>query len=338
MILTCPACAARYEVAAAALPEGGRAVECSACGHGWFWRPAGPAASTPAESPNAPPPDDDSGGEPPDYDSLPPRPPLEERLPAEVLAVLRDEAAREMAARAADGARAAASGAADPRAADVARQGAAPAQAGGGARAGAGPTAAEGDTGDNRASAGIGESPALAARIPQAGHGGLESGPKTDMAEAAGERAATKGAAATGPLEKGPGDGRADTAGAVPDRPSATGEGASDTAGPELPAGLMPARRSGGEAVQHADAVPPPDAGAEKASHAVESAAMAEGRRPRGGALRALAMAILLIPVVLALLHAFAAGLEARFPALAPFLEALQEGVAALRRAIGGEG
>ena len=35
MIVDCPACATRFRMDAALLPEGGRVVRCSACGHGW---------------------------------------------------------------------------------------------------------------------------------------------------------------------------------------------------------------------------------------------------------------------------------------------------------------
>jgi predicted Zn finger-like uncharacterized protein len=36
MRLTCPNCDAKYEVPDDAIPEGGRDVQCSNCGHGWF--------------------------------------------------------------------------------------------------------------------------------------------------------------------------------------------------------------------------------------------------------------------------------------------------------------
>ncbi|MFD2440012.1 zinc-ribbon domain-containing protein [Paracoccus kondratievae] len=35
MRLTCPRCAAQYEIAESAIPPAGREVECSACGHVW---------------------------------------------------------------------------------------------------------------------------------------------------------------------------------------------------------------------------------------------------------------------------------------------------------------
>ena len=39
MRLICPNCAAQYEIEAALVPESGRDVQCSACGHAWFQLP-----------------------------------------------------------------------------------------------------------------------------------------------------------------------------------------------------------------------------------------------------------------------------------------------------------
>ncbi len=39
MRLVCPNCDARYEVPDDAIPDGGRDVQCSACGHAWFQQP-----------------------------------------------------------------------------------------------------------------------------------------------------------------------------------------------------------------------------------------------------------------------------------------------------------
>jgi predicted Zn finger-like uncharacterized protein len=98
MRLVCPKCAAQYEVGEDAIPTAGRDVQCSDCGHGWFYRR--PAAdpdqsSTPPTAPAAPAP------------PAPPRKPLDEH----VMAILREEALREAAARRADAARAAGQGA-----------------------------------------------------------------------------------------------------------------------------------------------------------------------------------------------------------------------------------
>lgn len=43
MLLTCPACSARYEVPATVLPVAGRVVRCSACHAEWLARPETPA-------------------------------------------------------------------------------------------------------------------------------------------------------------------------------------------------------------------------------------------------------------------------------------------------------
>ncbi len=115
MRLVCPKCAAQYEVGEDAIPEAGRDVQCSDCGQGWFQRrpPVAPAqARVAAEVPQPfapPPPFLRSGqGEPPEAvpaTAMPvavPRRPLDEQ----VMAILRDEALREAAARRADAARA----------------------------------------------------------------------------------------------------------------------------------------------------------------------------------------------------------------------------------------
>jgi predicted Zn finger-like uncharacterized protein len=49
MRLICPNCDAQYEVDDSAIPEGGRDVQCSNCGHGWFQLPAGLAEEIEAE-------------------------------------------------------------------------------------------------------------------------------------------------------------------------------------------------------------------------------------------------------------------------------------------------
>jgi predicted Zn finger-like uncharacterized protein len=153
MRLICPNCDAQYEVDDSAIPEGGRDVQCSNCGHGWFQLPlglaeeieaetelfgapdaepsSGPAASisAPAETDAAPPPPDSPNGlddlvtrptaadpdaaagmasvaaqdeesepAPPPPDATIPRRALDESL----LAVLKEEAEREAAARRAE--------------------------------------------------------------------------------------------------------------------------------------------------------------------------------------------------------------------------------------------
>lgn len=86
MRLTCPRCAAQYEIAESAIPASGREVECSACSH--VWRQPGPGKSAP--SPAAP----ERGPYDPEA-----RPALNRPLDESVLAILREEAARELGAR-----------------------------------------------------------------------------------------------------------------------------------------------------------------------------------------------------------------------------------------------
>lgn len=153
MRLICPNCDAEYEVDAALIPEGGRDVQCSNCGHAWFQAPpeelaaraeeqalygdapsAAPAAApteppvvTPVEppleppvkapTPPAPPPqpavaaapppastpwaeDEDDAPEPEAAPAAPPSP--GRSLDESLLAVLREEAERESAARKAE--------------------------------------------------------------------------------------------------------------------------------------------------------------------------------------------------------------------------------------------
>lgn len=86
MRLICPNCAAQYEIDAAVLPEKGRDVECSRCGQIWF---------QPRNLPS----------QPAEFDAAA-RPTLNRSLSDSVLAVLREEAARELRARDEDNARA----------------------------------------------------------------------------------------------------------------------------------------------------------------------------------------------------------------------------------------
>jgi predicted Zn finger-like uncharacterized protein len=46
MIIACPNCSTRFEVAAAALPAGGRKVKCARCAHVWLQRPETIAAES----------------------------------------------------------------------------------------------------------------------------------------------------------------------------------------------------------------------------------------------------------------------------------------------------
>ncbi|MCU0803246.1 MAG: zinc-ribbon domain-containing protein [Rhodobacteraceae bacterium] len=134
MRLICPNCDAQYEVADNAIPLAGRDVQCSNCGHAWFQLPpeveaeraaeaalfdapeADPAPPPLPQSPAAP--ETVAGADPVAADRtviapIPAPPPLPPSAPAEtpatnpaqrriddsVLAVLREEAEREMIAR-----------------------------------------------------------------------------------------------------------------------------------------------------------------------------------------------------------------------------------------------
>jgi predicted Zn finger-like uncharacterized protein len=126
MRLICPNCDAQYEVDDAAIPPTGRDVQCSSCGHAWFQIPAD-AEPEPAVSPGPAGPDASAAmWSDPDGDrwvdpvetapealieqDLPPDPskPAEDAVPRRrglddsVLAVLREEAAREAAVRRAE--------------------------------------------------------------------------------------------------------------------------------------------------------------------------------------------------------------------------------------------
>ncbi len=138
MRLICPNCGAQYEVADDAIPAAGRDVQCSNCGHGWFQHPhdagatsetaaevvgsdaiAAEAVAEPAEAEAEAPADaavaSDDQPEPsfPEDDEEP-EPvvaeaaasvPLKSALDDNLMAVLREEAEREVAQRRAEAAR-----------------------------------------------------------------------------------------------------------------------------------------------------------------------------------------------------------------------------------------
>jgi predicted Zn finger-like uncharacterized protein len=120
MRLVCPNCDAQYEVDDAAIPDGGRDVQCSNCGHAWFQLPPGLADAEPDAEEAAlfqSPPPVAASPEPtatvvlataedvPEEDEPAPNPPPRRTLDDAVLAVLREEAEREAAARRAEAAR-----------------------------------------------------------------------------------------------------------------------------------------------------------------------------------------------------------------------------------------
>ncbi len=130
MRLICPNCSAQYEIDASLIPDEGRDVQCSNCGHNWFELPPAPPGPTPppdmdiedataatsAEPERAPDVDaiPESDGTPQGVDvddddewpqtrkieAPPPSPQRPRRTAAvEALDVLREEAARELAQR-----------------------------------------------------------------------------------------------------------------------------------------------------------------------------------------------------------------------------------------------
>ncbi|MDO9638948.1 MAG: zinc-ribbon domain-containing protein [Pseudotabrizicola sp.] len=125
MRLICPNCDAQYEVDDSAIPDAGRDVQCSSCGHAWFqmrdsfeddltddltddlYRDPEPEAV--ADVPAAVAQTDAPADDPDDEDDMTPLPPpgagsapVKRVLDADVLAILREEAELEMAARRAD--------------------------------------------------------------------------------------------------------------------------------------------------------------------------------------------------------------------------------------------
>ncbi|MEO0371991.1 MAG: zinc-ribbon domain-containing protein, partial [Pseudomonadota bacterium] len=126
MRLICPNCAAQYEVPEDVIPEGGRDVQCSACGDTWFqlhpshpdYKPAydtdapeddfdeteevEAAAEEVRESYSEPDPDYDDPTEGFHDDDAPRAPATRQELSEDVANVLREEAQRETQAREAD--------------------------------------------------------------------------------------------------------------------------------------------------------------------------------------------------------------------------------------------
>lgn len=105
MRLVCPNCDAEYEVDAAAIPDAGRDVQCSNCGHAWFQ--LSPRVEEELASEEAlfePPPPLDEAADEDENDLIPPPAPRPRALDESVLSVLREEAERETAARRAEAA------------------------------------------------------------------------------------------------------------------------------------------------------------------------------------------------------------------------------------------
>lgn len=109
MRLICPNCDAVYEVDDAAIPEAGRDVQCSNCGHAWFQLPEGAEEVEDDLSAALAAGDDDDDPTPrtmpetlPETVSAAAPEPQRRTLDDDILAVLREEAEREAAARRAE--------------------------------------------------------------------------------------------------------------------------------------------------------------------------------------------------------------------------------------------
>ncbi|SEW38793.1 MJ0042 family finger-like domain-containing protein [Cognatiyoonia koreensis] len=107
MRLICPNCGAQYEVADDVIPENGRDVQCSNCGHTWFESPGASEAAEAAIESDDTATDDNDGwtNDQADDDSAPATPHPQANRPAldaSVAEILREEAEREAAARRAD--------------------------------------------------------------------------------------------------------------------------------------------------------------------------------------------------------------------------------------------
>lgn len=98
MRLVCPNCDAEYEVDASVIPEQGRDVQCSNCGNAWFQPSPTHAAAIADEAALFDAPARPDLAPDPEPDALPPSRGLDET----VVAVLREEAEREAAARRAE--------------------------------------------------------------------------------------------------------------------------------------------------------------------------------------------------------------------------------------------
>lgn len=91
MRLICPNCAAQYEIDGTLIPAAGREFECGSCGHSWH-QPAPPADRIVLENPAVPP---GVASHAPSDAELPHKP----QTSAAALAILQEEAARELSAR-----------------------------------------------------------------------------------------------------------------------------------------------------------------------------------------------------------------------------------------------
>lgn len=102
MRIICPKCDAQYEVPDEVIPPEGRDVQCSNCGHTWMQLRSENAAQQ--VDPSVPESDVETGEDAPDIDAGTQPEPKRQELQPEVADILRQEAERESAARAAEAA------------------------------------------------------------------------------------------------------------------------------------------------------------------------------------------------------------------------------------------
>lgn len=98
MRLICPNCGAQYEVDASVIPDTGRDVQCSNCGHTWYQRAASRAPEAAVATPAA----EAAPADMPPADMAEAAAPAASVLEPGVSDILREEAARETAERAAE--------------------------------------------------------------------------------------------------------------------------------------------------------------------------------------------------------------------------------------------
>jgi predicted Zn finger-like uncharacterized protein len=102
MRLTCPNCGAQYEVPDAVIPESGRDVQCSNCGTTWWQHHPDHTPPEPPEAEPDPAPEPEADPDPHPDTAPNAAPSAQRRLDPSVADILREEADRERAARAAE--------------------------------------------------------------------------------------------------------------------------------------------------------------------------------------------------------------------------------------------
>lgn len=102
MRLTCPSCGAQYQIQDGLIPETGRDVQCSNCGHGWFEQPHAPVAEPAPEPTPEPATEPDEIEDDAWEESLPDDAPAAPALDPAIADILREEAETDRELRAAE--------------------------------------------------------------------------------------------------------------------------------------------------------------------------------------------------------------------------------------------